>query len=196
MNQHISRIISEIKTKDSTLELKQFDDTAFYNKYFGELDLTPDELSPSINTEFRRRMKIALEDIANTKKTLFIALLILTPFAYFFGSIFRDWMIDYNYAYPGSFSYIGYYVMWIVIAIFIPISYSILNYSWSEVLRDFIKLEFANQSSTIDTDSPKINSNSKKTHKERLIELEALLAENLISADEYKLKKKEILKDL
>ena len=196
MNQHINRIIAEIKTKDHTINLKKFENESFYNGYFSGLNLTPNKLSPSVDAEVRRRMKLALERIVETQKTLFILWLVLTPFTYFFGSILRDLLIDSNYAYPGSIDYIAYYVMWIVFCIVYPIGYAIKFFNSSSGLKDYIKSEFANQSNTIDTDSTIINNNSTKTHKERLIELEDLFNGNLISEEEYNLKKKEILKDL
>ena len=196
MNPHINRIISAIRTKNPKIDLKNFENAFFYNGYFSGFDLTPNKLSPSVNAELRRRMKLALERIVETQKTLFIFWLVLTPFTYFFGSILRDMAIDTVRAYPGSIDYYLWYFIWIMSCIVYPIGYAIKFFNSSSGLNAYIKSEFANQSNTIDTDSIIIKNNSNKTHKERLVELEDLLNDNLISEEEYNLKKKDILKDL
>ena len=193
MNQHINRIISEIK--NSSIKTK-FENESYYNKYFSGIDLSPDELSPNVNTEFRRRMKLAIEQIANDLKTTSTLLFVLTPFTYFLGSLLRDVMIDFSEVYPDSIEYIFIYIMWILLFIIIPLAFGFDFYLGSRILKELLKLEFDVQSETIHSGSTIVNSASSKSHKERLVELEALLAENLISSDEYKLKKKEILKDL
>jgi hypothetical protein len=203
MNQHINRIISQIHTLQNehvlwvpSVNLKQFENESYYNKYFSGIDLSPDELSPSVNTEFRRRMKLAIEQIANDLKTTSTLLFVLTPFTYFLGSLLRDVMIDFSEVYPNSIEYIGIYIFWIGIFIIMPLAFGFDFYIGSRILKELLKLEFDVQSETIHSGSTIVNSASSKSHKERLVELEALLAENLISSDEYKLKKKEILKDL
>ena len=193
MNQHINRIISEIK--NSSIKTK-FENESYYNKYFSGIDLSPDELSPNVNTEFRRRMKLAIEQFANDLKTTSTLSFVITPFTYFLGSLLRDVMIDFSEVYPDSIEYIVIYIFWIGIFIIMPLAYAKDCYLESRILKEYLKLEFDVKSETIHSGSTIVNSASSKSHKERLVELEALLAENLISADEYKLKKKEILKDL
>jgi hypothetical protein len=195
MNQHINRIISEIHTKEASINLKKFYNESYYNKYFSGIDLSPDELSPNVNTEFRRRMKLAIEQIANDLKTTSTLLFVLTPLAYFLGSLLRDVLIDVNGSYPGAVDYILYYFIWIA-GFLVPLLLAIAFYLESKFLKEYLKLEFDVQYETIHSGSTIVNSASSKSHKERLVELEALLAENLISSEEYKLKKKEILKDL
>jgi len=196
MNQHINLIITDIRTKNPKIDLKHFENATFYNGYFSGLDLTPDELSPSVYTEFRRRMKLAIDQIADTSKTLSILMFLLTPLTYFLGSLLRDLLIDVTSAYPISVEYIFIYSMWIFLFIFLPLGGAFLAYSEYRFLKDYLKLEFNAQSETVHNVSTIENSTSSKSHKKRLVELEDLLNENLISEDEYKLKKKEILKDL
>jgi hypothetical protein len=196
MNQDIHRIISEIHTKKPSVLLKQFENTSYYNKYFSGIDFSLDEMSPSVNIEFRRRMKLAIEQMTNDFKTISIFLFLLTPFTYFLGSLLRDVMIDFSEVYPDSIEYIFIYIMWILLFIIIPLAAAYDYNQYSRILKEYLKLEFDIQSETIHNGSTIVNSASSKSHKERLVELEALLAENLISADEYRLKKKEILKDL
>jgi hypothetical protein len=196
MNQHINFITSEIKTKWPSIKLKQFENASYYNKYFSGIDLSPDELSPSVNTEFRRRMKLAIEQIANDFKTTSVFLFVLIPFTYFLGSLLRDLLIDFYEVIPGSSEYIGIYINWIVWFILFPLKGGFDFNLRSRNLKEYLKLEFDVQSETVHSGSTIVNSASSKSHKDRLVELEALVAENLISEDEYKLKKKQILKDL
>jgi hypothetical protein len=145
-------------------------------------------------------MNLALENIASTKKALFIIWLIITPVTIFLGSVLRDYSISIILDDPGSFGHFLqvsiYFFSWIALFIFLPLGFSLSNYFYFSSIKNYLKLHSIEKPISNNEPNELINNNSKKTHKERLLELEDLLNDNLISEDEYKLKKKEILKDL
>jgi hypothetical protein len=203
MNQHINRIIAEIMTKDPVLDLilKKFENASYYNKYFTGIDLSPDELSPSVNAELRRTMNLALENIASTKKALFIIWLIITPVTIFLGSVLRDYFLSSIIVdYPGSFGHFLQvsiiFLSWIGFFIFLPLAFSLENYLYFSSIKNYLKLHSIEKPISNNELNELININNDKSSKSRLTELEILLTDKLISEDEYKLKKKEILKDL
>lgn len=121
------------------------------------------------------------------------------PFAYFFGSIFRDFTIDYRIStrqiYEGHIEIYIWWFLWVVFFLW-PLNSAYKIFEESKTIRDYLRIELESNSPSGKQVASKVIIDEGHDSSSRLRELDKLLNEGLISQSEYDKKRKLIIKDL
>ena len=201
MDDYTKQFIQGLREVNLNIASKYYYKEDFYNKFFGDLNLKSHDLNTNLKSSLNSRTRASLEVLINLLKRNSNMWFILTPFTYFLGSIIRDFVIE------SSRQILWSNIIWVLVAIIVPIGLGITYRSESRGLKDYLLI---NQSYISSDNISKNNSgeaynnslfNLSNAHvtenkRNRLAELKKMLDEDLITEADYLNKKKEILRDL
>lgn len=199
MNPHYKKVVDIIQAKHAGETIGYLIHEPFVNKYFSEAEFNEEILTDKVRKEFDRRLKVALEEAVEALNIRRNLLLLSVPFAYFFGSIFRDFTIDYRIStrqiYEGHIEIYIWWFLWVVFFLW-PLNSAYKIFEESKTIRDYLRIELESNSPSGKQVASKVIIDEGHDSSSRLRELDKLLNEGLISQSEYDKKRKLIIKDL
>jgi len=193
MNKHYEDVVNKIKSKEPRLKFSCLLDDFTQTDYFSSEELNVGELSKEARLEFKRLLQLRLEKAIDTSKLRRNLLLISFPFLYFFGSILRDILIEFNNSIVGSTPDWMFWLLWVTGFLW-PIAPALNFHGETQHINDYIKIELGKTNDNIGMNDEKSFENVDSLF--RLKEIDKLYEEGLINKTEYDRKRKTILDEI
>ena len=199
MNAHYKKAVDEIHKRNSNVVIKYLLDETFIAKYFPESEFNDEILSDIDKNEFNQRLEVALDEANDALILRRNVMFFLAPIAYFFGGIIRDFIIEYQISsrnwYDGDFEIYTIWFLWLSLFL-VPLGGAIDSIGAIKSIKDYIRTVIKIDIHKNKQGNDKVINKNGQNYSSRLMELDKLLEEGLISQSEYDQKRKSILRDL